>query len=401
METLQVSLFGGLFITSGEQVLVERSARLNKPLELLAMLLFQHEQVVSNEQLMEDLWGEEGVEIPAAALKNAAYSLRKILRAASPSEEFILLKSGRYLWNPNAPVEVDVWRFQEFIRQGGEKGSREASIVLFRQALALYVGELPPSIADRPWLLPHASYLRGLYIKAVLGLCDLLFEKGDRPSLEEALACCNRAILQEPLEEELYFRLFTAMQKLDMKQAVLNYYPVAANLFFDELGEKLSPPLQAVYLWASGGMEQTKADLRQVQRDLSEATRDSRPIRGAYYCEYEMFKHMYQMVARSSERAGGSMALMLVTLSGPRGALLQKQENASAMLCLKGVIRDLLRKGDVFSRYSRGQYILLLPVNDLSDCAVVQERLRRGVEGKTPLAGISMDIQFQELEPIL
>ncbi|MFQ9680475.1 MAG: hypothetical protein ACLRZH_10680 [Ruthenibacterium lactatiformans] len=85
-----------------------------------------------------------------------------------------------------------------------------------------------------------------------------------------------------------------------MKQAVLSYYPVISNLFYDELGERLSPELRDIYLWASQGANQMKENLRQIQQDLGEITRDARPIHGAYYCEYEMFKSVYQMVARSA-----------------------------------------------------------------------------------------------------
>lgn len=88
-----------------------------------------------------------------------------------------------------------------------------------------------------------------------------------------------------------------------MKQAVLSYYPVISNLFYDELGERLSPELRDIYLWASQGANQMKENLRQIQQDLGEITRDARPIHGAYYCEYEMFKSVYQMVARSAARS--------------------------------------------------------------------------------------------------
>ena len=33
-------------------------------------------------------------------------------------------------------------------------------------------------------------------------------------------------------------------KRQDMKQAVLSYYPVISNLFYDELGERLSPELR-------------------------------------------------------------------------------------------------------------------------------------------------------------
>ena len=72
----------------------------------------------------------------------------------------------------------------------------------------------------------------------------------------------------------------------------------SSNRFYDELGERLSPELRDIYLWASQGANQMKESLRQIQQDLGEITRDARPIHGAYYCEYEMFKSVYQMVAR-------------------------------------------------------------------------------------------------------
>ena len=99
--------------------------------------------------------------------------------------------------------------------------------------------------------------------------------------LEETLDICNRAALLEPLHEELYRYIFNTMRRLDMKQAVLSYYPVISNLFYDELGERLSPELRDIYLWASQGANQMKENLRQIQQDLGEiyAGRPAHPRR--------------------------------------------------------------------------------------------------------------------------
>ena len=75
-------------------------------------------------------------------------------------------------------------------------------------------------------------------------------ERGGREDLEETLIsatvrrCWSRCT-----------RNFTATSSIpvqvDMKQAALSYYPVISNLFYDELGERLSPELRDIYLWAS------------------------------------------------------------------------------------------------------------------------------------------------------
>ena len=124
---------------------------------------------------------------------------------------------------------------------------------------------------------------------------------------------CRKANLIEPLQEPIYLYMFTAMQQLGMKKAILNYYPITANLFYDELGERLCAEIRQIYFWASEGTNLIEQDLQQIQEDLAEITKDQRPIRGAYFCPYEMVKHIYHMVARSAERAGNNVVLLLLT----------------------------------------------------------------------------------------
>ena len=78
---LDVETFGGLQVKAGDTVLLERGARINKPWELLAFLLLNTDEPVTNEQICEALWEDDEVANPAGALKNAAYSLRKQLAA--------------------------------------------------------------------------------------------------------------------------------------------------------------------------------------------------------------------------------------------------------------------------------------------------------------------------------
>lgn len=81
---LQAKMFGGLQIQVGDRYLVEKGGRVNKPIELLVYLLLNRGTQITNEQIMEALWGDDEVENPAGALKNAAYSLRRQLTKAGP-----------------------------------------------------------------------------------------------------------------------------------------------------------------------------------------------------------------------------------------------------------------------------------------------------------------------------
>lgn len=106
---MEISLFSGMTILWNGTPILEHSARLNKPLELLALLLLRGDKKLTNEQLMDGLWESDEIENPAGALKNAAYSLRKFLQKADKEKRFIITESGRYIWNPEISVTTDVW----------------------------------------------------------------------------------------------------------------------------------------------------------------------------------------------------------------------------------------------------------------------------------------------------
>ena len=214
------------------------------------------------------------------------------------------------------------------------------------------------------------------------------------------LDICSRALLLEPLSEELYLRHFTALKQLNMKNAILNHYPIISNMFLDETGEVLGPELQSIFRWASEGTN-TVDDIHQIQKDLDEGTRDDRPIRGAYFCPYEVFKHMYHMVVRSAVRVDNTVVLLLVGLQSTGGQAMSKQETARVMLQLREIIKNTLRKGDVFSRYSRNQYVLMLSVRQPGDSGVVAERLLKGWKASGLSSSMRIDISTGLPEPIV
>lgn len=371
---LQAKMFGGLQIHVGDQYLVEKGGRVNKPIELLVYLLLNIGAQITNEQLMEALWGDDEVENPAGALKNAAYSLRRLLTKVGLDQECIITRDRQYAWNPDVPVDLDVDRFNKLYEAAMQNPdvSDEEMVRCCREALALYAGDFLPGLSDRYWLMTRASTLRQRYLNMVLHLSDRLLASDQRSGAEEVMNLCSRALLLEPLSEDIYLRHFTALRKLDMKAAVLSYYPVVANMFLDEVGQPLPESVREIYRWAAEGANLPMEDIRHIQKDLDEITRDDRPIRGAYFCPYEVFKHMYHMVVRNATRNSEDVILLLVTLV-PLEA--PKQEMIRVMLSVKELIKNMLRKGDVFARYSRNQYVLMLSVKNTDDYKIVRDRL--------------------------
>lgn len=412
-EIMKITMLGGMSISWGDNCILQNSARMNKSFELLALLLLRGESL-TNEQLMEFLWSDEDIANPAGALKNTAYILRRFFQQADPDLQFIITERGRYLFNPDIPLELDVHIFEQNVKKiqsffassadsAHTKEKTEDVTALARKTLASYTGDLLPGMSGAHWVIQYNTLLRKYYLETVYNLVNLLKNRGKQSDYHEILDICNRAVLLEPLSNRLYVSIFDAMRNLDMKQAVISFYPVISNMFFDELGERVPPEIREVFLWASEGSNSVEENLRQIQQDLAEVTRDSRPIRGAYYCEYEMFNHMYHMVARSAVRSESEVALMLVTLYPKTGsaASISKNDLVSAMFAIRDLVKNALRKGDVFSRFSRNQYILMVSVAKFDDCEVIKSRILSGYE-KFPFSKkIDMNIKSQELDPII
>lgn len=397
---LQAKMFGGLQIHVGDQYLVEKGGRVNKPIELLVYLLLNIGAQITNEQLMEALWGDDEVENPAGALKNAAYSLRRLLTKVGLDQECIITRDRQYAWNPDVPVDLDVDRFNKLYEAAMQNPdvSDEEMVRCCREALALYAGDFLPGLSDRYWLMTRASTLRQRYLNMVLHLSDRLLASDERSGAEEVMNLCSRALLLEPLSEDIYLRHFTALRKLDMKAAVLSYYPVVANMFLDEVGQPLPESVREIYRWAAEGANLPMEDIRHIQKDLDEITRDDRPIRGAYFCPYEVFKHMYHMVVRNATRNSEDVILLLVTLV-PLEA--PKQEMIRVMLSVKELIKNMLRKGDVFARYSRNQYVLMLSVKNTDDYKIVRDRLLTRYEKSGMSQVLRMQVTIGIPDPIV
>lgn len=398
---IEIVTFGGFYLKYDNKPIIEKQMRFNKPLELLVLLL--QNKNFSNEQLMEQLWEEDDIENPAGALKNAVYSLRKILRAISPQEDFIVIQGNKYCWNSKINVLCDLWEFEKTQQNLSKEKAPDTikQLEMCRRALKLYTGDFLPEGQNRRWIMQSANYLRQEYLSTVFKLGEILLKRESKSGFSEVLAECNRGILLEPLCEDLYVCLFAAMRKLDMKSAITNYYPVVANMFFDELGVAMPESVCDVYVWASEGSNKTLESIRHIQQDLEEVTRDTRPIRGAYCCPYEMFKHIFHMVVRNAVRNDNSVILMLFTLNSKTSMPVAKGVLVKAMLYLQEVIKEALRKGDVVSRYSRNQYIIMISVAKDEDCEIVEQRIQKQFNSQKISSTIQLAVVTGKPDPIV
>lgn len=99
-----------------------------------------------------------------------------------------------------------------------------------------------------------------------------------------------------------------------------------------------------------------KVDMEQISRELSEPGQ----IQGAFCQDYESFVNIYRFMERRLKRIQSNIYSMLFTLTDKQGNFPVLQESSQLMEDLHEVIQSSLRSGDVFTRYSSCQFLLMV-----------------------------------------
>ncbi len=394
---LKVNFIGGFSVQCGQTLLIDPTTRINKNLELFALLLLNRHQPLSNQDLIQLLWDKDVIN-PSAALKNAVYALRKLLQDAMPEVPFILTSGQQYQINPDISIQTDFASFSLLYEQMKQSGvSEDCQIELGRQALQLCRGEFLPCFSSRPWVLPYNHQLLSKYISAACHTATLLLNKKEHGCAQEAFSICSCASMICPQRDDLYPCLFAAMQQLDMKTSVLNYYPAVLELCYNRLQKPIPREVRQVYRWASESSLCEQEDLLQIQMDLSEALEAESLSKGAYFCSYDSFRSIYPMLVRTAAREKFDLSLMLISLQARKNTAVSRQELSAAMSLTRDVIVSSLRKDDIFCRFSKFQYAALLMMNQYADKEALTARLLEIVREESGLDDFSVTVSFCSL----
>lgn len=166
---------------------------------------------------------------------------------------------------------------------------------------------MPKSGAEE-WTLPLRAYYRSIYLECVDKACTLLLNT-NRPG--EVIRICGQSTSLEPFEERLHELLIRGyLQAENHTQALAHYYQVT-NMFYSELGVKVSDSITNLYREITKSVSNVEADLRIIEQQLHE----SEAVPGAFFCDYEVFRNLYRIQSRSILRTGQSFMLALLTVS--------------------------------------------------------------------------------------
>jgi tetratricopeptide (TPR) repeat protein len=264
-----------------------------------------------------------------------------------------------------------VEEFEELCRSI-EGTPEDRRLAVYRQIVSIYKGDFLPKLSDMIWVVTNSPHDHSLYLNAIRKFSDILVEKEYWPELNEL---CAKALEIDPFDERLHSLLIVAMLRQGNSAAALGHYETATDFLYRNLGVKPSENLRKLYIeiMNQNNLYDADTDMDALLNNLRDVANEP----GAFICDPGFFKLAYRLEARRAERNGNSVHIALLTITTPDNSPPQLRILNATMGYLLEAIKAGLRRGDVASRYSGAQYVLMLPSVNFEDGQTVVNRILR------------------------
>ncbi|MDR1574017.1 MAG: hypothetical protein LBS24_06875 [Clostridiales Family XIII bacterium] len=393
--TVLVSMLGGFELRVGDIAVNESLNRSNKMWILLAYLILRRDRNVPQSELIDLLWPDDKSSNPVNALKTLLYRTRMSLSPVlGEGVKLILSRRGSYLWNPEIKCAVDVEELEELCREAGDANTDEdRKLDLYRRIVYLYKGDFLPKLSDMIWVVTNSAHYHAHYLNAIRKFSDMLAERGLWAELNNL---CAKALDIDPFDERMHSLLVTSLLKQGDNAAALGHYETATDFLYKNLGVRPSERLRSLYaeIMKQNKIYDAEADMDSLLDNLRDAANEP----GAFICDPSFFKLAYRLEARRAARNGSSVHIALLTVTAPDNSELSLRLLDVSMSHLLEAIKVGLRKGDVASRYSGAQYVLMLPTANFEDGQLVVNRILRIFSKQHPRSQMKILPRLFQLE---
>lgn len=391
---LKIQMLGGFSLSWNGREITDSDNRSRKVWLLLAYMICCRSHSIPQNELFGLLWGDEGTTNPVNALKTMFHRVRTMLDGLGngAGHTLIVRREGSYTWNEAIPISVDVEEFEALCQSAAAQTDPQAQLKLHLDALELYRGDFLQKLSSEPWIVPQCTYFHNLYLRTLRSILPLLREQQRQSDI---VALCNRAILVEPYDEGLYQFLMRAQLDLEDQQGVIRTYEAMSELLYANFGIMPADESKAIYREAVRTVNERSMDLGLLREQLEEASVTS----GALLCDYDFFRIIYQAEARAVARNGDAVHIALLSAAGDESKPLSRRSLDCCMDNLQDVIVGNLRKGDVVSRCSVSQYILMLPQANYENSCMVCDRIIRAFARQYPHSPATLSCTVQPLVP--
>lgn len=357
MERIKIQMLGGFILKTYEQT-IDLVALLGKQTAaFLACLCLNHGTLVTKERLIELFW--EDSKNPLNAMKFTVHRLRKYLEElpVAGADGWIVTQRGGYSF-VCSDLELDIDELNKPLDPENLDGDQA-------EALAkLYPGEFLPGL-DQSWIYTYREQYWQLYLQRVQAAALSLAEHHHEEQAETLLLKALQHDLYQDQLNYLYLKIL-----LDQKKyaRAIQHYEKISDSFYKEFGMEFQGKSQSLVYFVKADNEDqelTPLDYLSQLEGISEPS--------AFYCERPVFAKLVQSKRLEARRSAEPIVLLITHLK-VLDAELSTQDCGDLM---NRIIRSGLRANDVYTRFSKTQFGILMTVREKSDTALVMDRLTR------------------------
>jgi DNA-binding SARP family transcriptional activator/predicted ATPase len=202
---------------------------------LVALLAARSTTPLTLDTICDAVWADEPVEMARRSVHTYVSQLRRVVP--------VRLVPAGYQFDI-APSSVDAYRFEDLVQRAADVEPIEAGALL-GEALALWRGPALAEFADAEWARRQATRWQELRLEAE----DRWFAaERDAGREERVLPQLEAACADEPLRENRWELLMTALLRAGRPADALRAYGRARTALRDEMGVSPSPKLQQLEL---------------------------------------------------------------------------------------------------------------------------------------------------------
>ena len=373
---LQISTLGRFVVKRGETTLSDKANRSYRLWELFKYLLTNRNRSFLPETITENLWPDNNYSHSRQVVRTQVCRLRQLLNDDNSDSESVVFVQGCYQWDNKLDFWLDAEEFERFYRLARAKQVENhlQAVEYYRTAIGMYQGEYLPECSFNEWVIPVRNYYRNIFLQCVLDF-TMLLQKHNRHA--EIVDICEKAVIIEPYEEELHLRLMEALLVEGKAKKARIHYEYITSLLYREFGVKPSHEMRRIYRLIQNKSAVVDMDLQYVQDELTGKKEDD----GAFLCDPDVFRSIYKLERRRSERTGQAVFLGMITLAGLDSRSLPRDVQDKAMADLLELLVLTLRKGDVVTKWNDSQAVVILPGADVEQARKVLTRVEKLFKG--------------------
>ena len=359
------------------------AAKSKKGAALIQYLILNEGEPVQNSKILNALWDEEKSANPENALKTLVSRLRVLLNQIDPSlGACIVSDRGAYHWECLPNMSIDLYEIDDIFKRLSENTISESEQrKLYNILLEKYAGDLLQGSEKNKWALAKATTLHNKFIAAIYAYIELLKTHDQHADI---VSVCRRALDIDSFDDRLHMELMSALIRINRTGEALVQYKHVVQLNYRYLGVQPSEDLQEFYKQIVSAGKTLDFNLESIRNEL----RESGERRGAFVCEYTVFKEIFNLQMRNLERLGATMFLAIIMISPYNDKEIDSMRQDNIMNGLMEILSQNLRKGDTITRFAPTIFALLLPTVNYNTGGMVLERIKRVFYRKYPNSNI-------------